>query len=242
MQQLLREKYDGVKSEAFYADCKRLALGEPLAYLIGWTPFLNTTIFLDSHPLIPRPETEFWTEQAIKLIAAQNTKTSLHILDVCAGSGCIGVAVANAIPQAKVDFSEIDTRHLDTIKKNLQKNGIAKERYAVYHTNLFTDLPTAYDFILANPPYIDASLERAEASVTEYEPYVALFGGEAGLEVIADIVTEARSYLTAHGQLWIEHEPEQSAAIAKLGETEGFRVNTKTDQYNVERYSVLMLQ
>ncbi len=59
---LLQEKYGGEKSEAFFADCKRLALGEPLGYLIGHTPFLDCTIYLDSKPLIPRAETEFWTE------------------------------------------------------------------------------------------------------------------------------------------------------------------------------------
>ena len=62
---LLEEKYSGEKSVAFFADCKRMALGEPLGYLIGHAPFLKTTIYLDSRPLIPRPETEFWTEKAI---------------------------------------------------------------------------------------------------------------------------------------------------------------------------------
>jgi len=68
---LLKEKYHGVESEAFHADCARLATGEPLGYLIGHVPFLNCTIHLDSHPLIPRPETEFWTEQAIAEIIHQ---------------------------------------------------------------------------------------------------------------------------------------------------------------------------
>ena len=241
MEQLLREKYGGVKSDAFYADCKRLALGEPLAYLIGWVPFLNCTIHLDSRPLIPRPETEYWTEQATAAIAA-SPKQSTRVLDLCAGSGCIGVAVAKAVPKATVDFSEIDNRHLSTIKKNLMENGIAPNRYNVHHANLFTELPHKYDFILANPPYIDAALGRTEASVTEHEPYVALFGGEGGLEIVTRIIKEARTYLTDHGQLWLEHEPEQTTAIAELAETEGFAVTTKTDQYDTERYSVLVLQ
>ena len=97
---LLKEKYHGEKTDGFFADCKRLALGEPLAYLIGWTPFLNTKIWLDSHPLIPRPETEFWVERAITSMRenAQDTLGFLaepaKVLDLCAGSGCIGVAMA----------------------------------------------------------------------------------------------------------------------------------------------------
>jgi methylase of polypeptide subunit release factors len=65
---LLKEKFGGEKSDAFFADCKRLALGEPLGYLIGHVPFLGCTIHLDSKPLIPRTETEFWTEKAIEEI------------------------------------------------------------------------------------------------------------------------------------------------------------------------------
>ena len=65
---LLQEKYHGEKTEAFFADCKRLALGEPLGYLIGHVPFLDCTIWLDNHPLIPRPETEHWVEQVIEVI------------------------------------------------------------------------------------------------------------------------------------------------------------------------------
>ncbi len=96
---LLREKYQGVKTDAFFEDCARLKNGEPLAYIIGSIPFLNTTIFLDAHPLIPRPETEFWVEKAI---AHMNVRAPLRILDLCAGSGCIGVAVLTARKETRV--------------------------------------------------------------------------------------------------------------------------------------------
>ena len=100
---LLEEKYSGEKNDAFFADCKRLALGEPLGFLIGHVPFLDTTIYLDSKPLIPRPETEYWTEAVIADIKTnypardlENTPGAeqLRVLDLCAGSGCIGVAIA----------------------------------------------------------------------------------------------------------------------------------------------------
>jgi len=109
---LLEEKYDGEKTEAFFTDCKALALGEPLAYLIGTTPFLDTTIHLDGRPLIPRVETEFWVEKAIaEILALQERQPNLgvsgdsvapQILDLCAGSGCVGVAVAQAIKEASI--------------------------------------------------------------------------------------------------------------------------------------------
>jgi HemK-like putative methylase len=245
---LLEEKYSGEKSAAFFADCKRLMLGEPLAYLIGYSPFLNCKIWLDSKPLIPRPETEFWTKEAIQTIQ-HGTSNSLglgtkppHVLDLCAGSGCIGVAVAKALSEAQVDFSEIDSDHISTIRKNLSENDIKKDRCTVKHSNLFRDFPGKYDFILSNPPYIDEQLKRTEEMVKKHEPYIALFGGQKGLEVIYKIITEAPDHLSPGGQLWLEHEPEQSAFIQDLGTKQGFSVTTHKDQYNVERYSTLVLQ
>lgn len=238
---LLKEKYQGEESDAFFADVKRMALGEPLGYLIGHVPFLDCIIYLDSKPLIPRPETEFWTEKAIAEIkrAAQPAR---RILDLCAGSGCIGVAVAKAIPEAMVHFSEIDERHISTIEKNLLENGIDQARTTLAHTHLFDVFKGTYDFILSNPPYIDMDLKRTDDNVLEHEPYVALSGGLAGLEVIVEIIEHAPKHLERGGQLWLEHEPEQSEAIRNLARQHHFSCSTHHDQYDVERYSVLVLQ
>lgn len=246
---LLEEKYHGEKNDAFFADCKKLALGEPLGYLIGWVPFLDCRIYLDSRPLIPRPETEAWTEQAISVMQKSQTgslgfadPTALAVLDLCAGSGCIGVAVAKAFPTAHVDFAEIDATHLPTIMKNLDANGIELERATLIQSNLFTEIDTHYDFILANPPYIDPALTRVDESVTVHEPHLALFGGHDGMDVITEIITQAPHSLRSGGQLWLEHEPEQTSHITTLGEAHGFNVSTHTDQYQRERYSILVLQ
>ncbi len=241
---LLREKYHGEKSAAFFADVEKLEHGIPLAYLIGSIPFLNTTIQLDSHPLIPRPETEFWVEKAIKVI--QNQTSPVRILDLCAGSGAIGVAVASAIKTSAVDFIEIESAHLPTIAKNCRLNSIEADRVHIYQGDLFvvnTDSQLGqYDYILTNPPYIDSSLNRTEKSVLDNEPSLALFGGNAGLEIINSIIIDAVHYLNPAGQLWIEHEPEQSSAIQLLGQQHGFAQHTHLDQFNIERFSVLVLQ
>lgn len=238
---LLEEKYHGEANNAFFADCKRLALGEPLGYLIGYVPFLNCKIWLDSHPLIPRPETEYWVEKAVAEIKA-GAIASPRLLDLCAGSGCIGVSTAKAIPTAIVDFSEIDLSHLPTIKKNLLENGIANERAIIHHTNLFDGIEQTYDFILSNPPYIDLTLGHTDENVLKYEPYIALSGGLAGLEVIEDIIKRAPLFLNPHGQLWLEHDPQQTKAINVLASENRFSATTHNDQYGVNRYSVLVLQ
>lgn len=245
---LLDEKYSGLKSEAFYLDVKKLETGTPLAFVIGSIPFLNTTITLDSHPLIPRTETEFWVEKVIteirKFKGFKDHKVS--VLDLCAGSGCIGIAIAKALPRTQVDFIEIDQAHLPTISKNCQQNQIADNRVRIMRSNLFetgNELTLLkYDFIVSNPPYIDPKVDRTEEAVKVHEPKIALYGGNLGLELIKKIIENSPYHLTKRGQVWIEHEPEQSTTIAKLANENGFDCHTEYDQYGLERFSKLVLQ
>ncbi len=242
---LLVDKYQGQKSEAYLADVAKLEAGVPLSYLIGHIPFLNNTIYLDSQPLIPRPETEYWVEHAIRSLEPLRAVPSFRALDLCAGSGAIGVAVASCFQNALIDFIEIDSCHLPTIAKNCVKNHINKERVHIYTGDLFKTnsgiiLPK-YHLILTNPPYIDKSLNRTAQSVIDNEPELALYGGKAGMEIIARIIIEAPNHLNPDGQLWIEHEPEQTENIIKLASPH-FSVTTHHDQYGVKRYSQLVLQ
>ncbi len=238
---LLKEKYNGEKSKAFFTDIKQLAMGQPLSYLIGHVPFLNTTIHLDSHPLIPRPETEFWTDKAIDEIKHSGPPAP-RVLDLCAGSGCIGTAVAKSIPTAIIDFSEIDDAHIKTIEKNLKENKVARKRVCAVHSSLFTKLPYRYDFILSNPPYIDETKNTVDDSVKGFEPHIALFGGKGGMEIIIQIIEQAKHHLVSGGQLWLEHEPEQAEFIKALGDRHLYTVSTHRDQYGTERYSILVVQ
>jgi release factor glutamine methyltransferase len=240
---LLAEKYQGIASDQFFNDCAKLKAGEPLAYLIGHVPFLNCQIYLDSKPLIPRVETEYWTEKFIKKITDVQEHKNLTILDLCAGSGCIGVAIAKAIPLAQVDFSELEFTHLPTIKKNCQENQIDLARVHIMVSNLFSNIDPKlrYDFIVSNPPYIDPELNRTDLSVMAHEPAIALYGGKAGLNLIKEIILYAPIYLKAKGILWLEHEPEQTEAIHDLASGK-FSIITHKDQYGQERFSELVLQ
>jgi len=170
------------------------------------------------------------------------------VLDLCAGSGCIGVAVAKAVPGAWVDFGEIDPAHLPTIEKNLSANlpddeySNRLEYYRVIQSDLFEKITDAYDFILTNPPYIDPALDRTEGSVKTHESHKALNGGVAGMELIKIIISESSQYLKPQGQLWVEHEPEQVKEIHALAAKLRFVAITHKDQYDVERYTVLVVQ
>lgn len=231
---LLLEKHKGEEGDAFQSDLARLRSGEPLAYIIGHVPFLDCRIHLDSKPLIPRPETEYWVAKVIETISPNS-----RVLDLCAGSGCIGVGVAKAIPEAQVTFAELDPAHVQTIEKNIAANLSDGERFKAVQTDLFENVTGTYDFILSNPPYIDPSIDRTEYSVKEYEPHLALYGGQGGMEIIRRIIEAAPEYLAKGGQLWLEHEPEQVEAIRKVALATGFNVATHNDQYEVQRFSIL---
>jgi release factor glutamine methyltransferase len=237
-EKLLEEKYGGKKCEAFFADLARLGAGEPLSYIIGHIPFLGTTIYLDSHPLIPRPETEYWTEKALADIK-DSGKEQLRVLDLCAGSGCIGVAVLKKVPQAHVDFVELEEQHHQTIRKNIKENGIDNTRARIFGGSLFEEIRGMYNFILTNPPYIDPALDRAAGSVRNFEPHEALYGGKDGLVLIRAIIAGASAHLVPDGTLYIEHEPEQATDVRKLAKECGFDPLVQKDQYGVLRYAQL---
>lgn len=234
---LLTEKYWGIETDEYKKDLERLYQGEPLAYLIGSVPFLESTIYLDSRPLIPRPETEYWVEAAIHEIAKHKGRPT--VLDLCAGSGCIGVAVLKALPKVYVDFEEINTLHHKTIRKNIIENSIELDRTSIIGGDLFERTTGHYDFILSNPPYIDPALDRAEQSVKDYEPHAALYGGEGGTELIAEIMHEAEAHLTKDGVIYLEHEPEHSERIQKLAEACSYEAATCKDQYGILRFTRL---
>lgn len=230
---LIRDKYDGVISTNAIADIERLRSGEPLAYVIGWIPFLGTKIYLDSKPLIPRAETEYWVGQLIETLKARKL-SEVRILDLCAGSGCIGVALANALPESTFDFVEIDPSHIATIWKNIDESKIDRSRTQVITGDLFEKIDDKYDLIVSNPPYINKSLkDRVEDSVKIFEPEIALYADDRGLEIIKRIVNEAPQFLKDEGMIFIEHEPEQTEEISLLPNYKG----TFDDQYGVKRYS-----
>lgn len=246
-ERLLQEKYLGVRTPEYEADIAQLELGMPLAYLIGYIPFFNTTIFLDSRPLIPRTETEYWVEIAINdmqkkcMIYHTGQKSwAPKVLDLFAGSGCIGVAVLKHISNAQVDFGEINSTHLTTIQKNIRENGIEESRARVIQTDVFENISGSYDYVCANPPYLSRNrMERVEQSVQKHEPNEALFAAEDGNSLINQFITELPAHLNKSGTAYLEHEPEQAEHIKKIAKNNSFQAESFKDQYGVTRYSTL---
>jgi release factor glutamine methyltransferase len=230
-QQLLQEKYQGTPTAEFEKDKERLDNGEPLAYVIGHIPFCNTVIYLDSKPLIPRVESEYWIEQALK----ETDEAPKKVLDIFAGSGAIGIAWANARPQDSVTFAELDETHLATIKKNIEVNNISNSVEFI-QSDVFKDIEGNFDIILANPPYIPKDRDLPKG-VINFEPLIALFAGEDGLIYIRQLIEGLSEHLKKGGVLYLEHDNTQADEIVELFST-SFTVESRTDQYGVSRYTV----
>ena len=233
---LLEEKYRMRISPYAISDILKILRGEPAAYVIGFSNFLSCKIDLSQKPLIPRQETEWWTERAIQDIAC--AKGRVKCLDMFAGSGCIGVAVAAGVPGAEVDFAENEKKFLRQIKINIAKNGIARGRCRVIHSDIFSRVQGKYDYILANPPYI-AALRRArvQKSVLDNEPGSALFGGKDGLSLIRKFLKNAPLHLASGGALYMEFDAPQKRAVERLIRLNGYKkTEFFRDQFGKWRY------
>lgn len=232
---LLREKYGGVQSPEYFNDLKRIESGEHIAYVIGWVPFLGCRIDLESRPLIPRPETEWWTEQVL-LHLKTLPHASIACLDLFSGSGCIGVALLTHESRTKVDFGEIEPQHLSTIKKNIARNGIDVARTRVIQTDIFSQISGRYDIITANPPYIDAAKRARLDSELGIEPATALYAQEEGIEYIRRFIEKLPEHLTEKGKAFIEFDSGQEQRIESIAAGAGIRTTFFNDQYGVPRF------
>jgi len=182
----------------------------PEDYKKGYKDFLGNRIDLSLRPLIPREETEHWVSLLLKEI-----KKGSKCLDLFSGSGCIGVSVLKSIENSYCDFGDIEENFLKQIKINLKN--IKEDRYKVIKTDIFSNISKSYDYILANPPYV-AERRRNEVGedVMEYEPHIALFSGDDGLDIIRVLINQGFEFLNKGGLLVIEHDESQKEAIEKL--------------------------
>ncbi|MSU74049.1 peptide chain release factor N(5)-glutamine methyltransferase [Candidatus Kaiserbacteria bacterium] len=244
---LLEEKYGGKEGAEFEADKERLASGEPLAYVIGWQPFLGLKIYLDSKPLIPRPETEYWIDQLLSNLEASlpnepqlgSEASKLRFLDLCAGSGAIGCAALARLLKTEVYFGEIDPVHEETIVKNIRENHLDESRAEIRISNLFEPFNgMQFDVIAINPPYIPSG-RKLERSVADYEPAQALYAGDDGLALIRRIAVELPKHLVEGGKAWIECDSAHAAEAAALFTEQNFKVEIRNDQYDKPRVIVV---
>ena len=170
----------------------------PVAYLTGEAWFMGLPFEVDERVLIPRsPIGEFLVEEGGPWLAG---KPVGRILDLCSGSGCIGIAAACQFPEARVDLADILPAAREIAQRNIERYGLG-DRVRAIESDLFEGVEGTYDLILANPPYVDAEDMAELPAEYQHEPVLGLAAGPDGLEVMDRILREARQYLTPDGVL-----------------------------------------
>jgi release factor glutamine methyltransferase len=195
---------DGERA-VYRASIERRTAGEPLQYVTGEMPFRHVVLKVRPGVFIPRPETETLVDEVLSALEGVPDPV---VIDLCTGSGAVGVSVAHERGDARVYATEIVPETAEVARENAERCGVA-DRVTVLTGDLFGPLPDrlrgAVHAVVANPPYIPtADLAHLPAEVGGFEPRVALDGGPDGLETVRRIVADARSWLVPGGALIIE--------------------------------------
>lgn len=211
--------------------------GRPLWYIIGDTSFCGYTIKVDERVLIPRPETE-----ELAMMAVKSLEDGQSVLDLCTGSGAIAVALKketeNRGLNVKVTAVDISADALALAKENAEANGA---EITFVQSDLFTRLRGRFDVIVSNPPYIpSATISTLQREVKDFEPMLALDGGEDGLDIYRRIAEQASRYLNRDGMLIMEVGEGEAEAVAKLFKGSAYTMIVK-DFNNVDRYVKIMM-
>jgi release factor glutamine methyltransferase len=194
----------------------RRANGEPLQYITGHQAFWGLDVLVSPAVLIPRPETEHSVEAALELLHGLG---SPHIVDVGTGSGCIALALASELTNARVEAVDISVEALQIARQNAKRLGLA-ERIAFGQSDLlekYLPLGATFDLVVSNPPYVGKSeADKLQIEVREHEPHCALFGGQQGLDVYRRLIPQARRVLKSGGWLVMEIGYSQEQEIKEL--------------------------
>ena len=205
---------------------KQVAEGKPLQYVLGSAQFFEYEFEVDENVLIPRPETELLTEQALNVLDKGD-----RVLDLCCGSGCVGLTIAKKTG-ADVTLADISAEALKVAGRNAKK---LKVKAHFVRTDMFDGLKGVFDMIVCNPPYVKTEeIDRLDVNVREHEPRVALDGGADGLDFYRIIARRASDFLKSGGRLYLEVGYGQAELVAGLLR-ENFFVNIKKDYDDIER-------
>ena len=197
--------------------------GEPVPYITGTWEFYGVPLEITRDALIPRNDTEVLVRAAIALFEGRNGTP--RILDLCAGSGCVGCAMGVHMPGARVIMVDNSARALSLCRRNITKNGLDVRVMCVQADVTQTPpmLLGTFDLITCNAPYIPtAELASLDSSVKDYEPIQALDGGEDGLDIIRPVIRLWKSVLKDNGAIMLEIGEGQAPAVRELLAQAGF--------------------
>lgn len=206
--------------------------GEPLAYITGEWEFYGLPILINENVLIPRVDTEVLVDTALRYLRTR--KPDARILDLCAGSGCIGCAIAKHLPESRVVVADISPEAVSLCRKNALMNNLSPRVTCIDAdaAGIPPMLVGSFDMIVCNPPYIPTSdLDGLDSSVRDYEPRLALDGGEDGLHFYRIITQNWRHVLRSGGQFVFEvgiNQAEAVSHILRMGDCKNIEIVSDT--------------
>ena len=226
--------------QAMWQAVNRVLVGEPLAYVLGQWDFYGLKLHVNSHVLIPRDDTCAVAELAIR--QGLFLPESPRILDLCTGSGCIGLALASQIKDARVTLADISPDALQVAKKNVTDLKLTG-RVACYQADALGE-PEAFlgqfHMIVSNPPYITTQeMTELPGSVRDYEPHLALHGGDDGLDFYRAIAKNYRKALKPDGYLCFEFGMGQGDAVCQILQENGYTILERARDFNDRERAVI---
>lgn len=231
---------DPLAAEKVRQGVHRLLNEEPLAYVLGEWEFYGLPLYVSPDVLIPRDDTCAVTELAINKSLFLDKDP--RILDLCCGSGCIGLAVASRVKDARVTLADISRDALAVAKKNIARNKLGG-RVSTFQVDARKNAPGflgKFDLIVSNPPYITAEdMKQLPKSVGDYEPHLALFGGEDGLDFYRCILKNFTSILKPGGFLCFEFGMDMGDSVCALLEENDYTIVQRKRDYNDRERAVL---
>jgi len=218
---LANELFPENKLSEFLEAVQRREKREPLQHITGLAPFRHLELEVGPGVFIPRPETEQLVDLAIHKIEGISKPV---IVDLCSGSGAISIALNTEVSESMVYSVELSKDAFSFLTQNYQRYGL--DRKALRNENLTTaleELKAGVDLVISNPPYIPDAAVPVDLEVQLYDPALALYGGQDGLDVIRLISARAWFLLRAGGHLVLEHAHTQAPAISELLLTQGWQ-------------------
>lgn len=197
--------------------------------------FMKLKFYVDNRVLIPQPDTEILVENVISIVEniQKDCQKEIKILDLCTGSGIIGVCLKKNLQNVKVHASDISECALDVAKKNSIQNNVD---ISFIKSDLFDNINEKFDVIVSNPPYIESSTLEGLSMEVKNEPKIALDGGKDGLDFYRKIIKEAPNFLNKSGYLSLEIGYNQKDAVEKLLKTYKYKdIQIKKDLSNIDR-------
>ncbi len=227
------------KVDILRASFKRRLKRVPPQYLTGFAEFYGLKILTPEGVFIPRPETELLVEEALRVLRTIGSPNP-RVLDLCTGTGCIGLAIGKEMPHIEVYGVDISHQAVEVARSNAETNRISNVSFL--RGDLFTPVKgLTFDLIVSNPPYIPSGeIPLLQPEVGNYEPKEALDGGPDGLHYYRRILNEFSAYLRPGGYLLLETGPGQATVVSEMAQQASLAViDMVKDLTGIERVLIL---